>query len=536
MKSFDRIVWMFLLLLSLGLASVFFLKENDLMETTFPISPWTDADGINWIFLPSWYQAADFEPEDPQTVAVTSANLPTIVITTEGGSMDHFLEDKTVRESGTMEVWDEDGTVSWAGKLKEIRSRGNTTLGQAKQAFQIKIEKDFGLLGMESGSTWVLLANAFDDSGIRNMIALDMARRAGMQYVSQWRCVDLYCNGIYWGNYLLTEKVEVGKGRVETSGGFLIEREFPDRIEEIEDGFVTGEGDCYIQHFPQEGKGMERIQALVEDFEQAVKQKDGRHPQTGRYYAEYIDLDSFARKYILEEILLNVDGGASSAYYYTKGEQRLFAGPPWDYDLAMGNCLDQKESVMDPRNIVFGRQQGEMGTRIYEYLWQHTDFQKEVRDLYASQFRPFLDELLTEGIDRYVELIRPSWSMNKIRWKDVENWNRYYKDYQTEYRYLKFFFDARKKTLDREWLGILEDKDYSGLWKTPETHQVIYAIDGEAWKIDEVADGTLLESFPIPPGYDEKEMEWIRDETDRPVSLGRPILEDEIFVWVPKSD
>lgn len=529
-----RLLWAGVILATAALVGLLLEKAEGQPGQGFAVSAWTAPDQREWLFLPSWLQGQVPETAEGQTVALASANLPVVSIVTDGGDMGHFQEGKTVTETGEMTVFEADGSLTWRGKLKEIRSRGNTTLWHAKQPFQIRLDRDFGLLGMASGGTWLLLANSFDDSGIRNMIALDMANAAGMEYVPRWRCVDLYCNGVYWGTYLLTEKIEVQKGRVEVGNGFLIEREFAERADEQKDGFVSGEGEYYVQHFPKNGQDTGKIKALVDAFEAAVRQPDGRHPDTGRYYTDYMDLESFARKYVLEEILLNVDGGASSAFYYSEDGERLCAGPPWDYDLALGNCLDENELVQDPRAIAYGGQQGEAGTRIYQYLWQHEDFRETVKSVYRQDFRPFLESLVNGGVDRYGERILASWLMNGIRWQEVGNLNHYYDSYLTEYRYLKYFLDMRQKALDREWLGIDGQEDRSGLWKTGETHQIIYAVDGAAWRFDEVPDGTVLDGLPVVPGYEEKEMRWIREENDRPVNLDHPIFEDEIFIWQEK--
>ena len=68
---------------------------------------------------------------------------------------------------------------------------------------------------------------------------------------------------------------------------------------------------------------------------------DGINPNTGKTLEEYIDLESWAKKYLVEEIVKNFDGGISSQYFYkdsdAKGEPLLYAGPVWDYDGALGN-------------------------------------------------------------------------------------------------------------------------------------------------------------------------------------------------------
>ena len=43
---------------------------------------------------------------------------------------------------------------------------------------------------------------------------------------------------------------------------------------------------------------------------------NGTDANTGKYYTDMIDLDSFVRKYLLEEVTANYDGGVASSYFY----------------------------------------------------------------------------------------------------------------------------------------------------------------------------------------------------------------------------
>ena len=65
----------------------------------------------------------------------------------------------------------------------------------------------------------------------------------------------------------------------------------------------------------------------MQEIEDAIQTEDGYHPVTGRHYTEYIDLESWADKYLVEEITRNNGGGstliistgstASKSLYYT---------------------------------------------------------------------------------------------------------------------------------------------------------------------------------------------------------------------------
>lgn len=525
MKNRGRIGWLTVLALSVGVlaALLFHERETEAAPLEWESQIWTDAWGEPYLFFPSW----DQEPVEENVNILYSANVPSVAITTESGSMENFKVSKEIKETGSITIVDEEGNLSYAGELSEIRARGNMTFCLEKQPYQLKLKQPAELLGMRAAKTWLLLADFVDESGIRNVIAMDMAEYADMEYVPEWRAVDLYCNGTYWGSYLLMEKIEVGTNRMDIADGFLLERDLAERWEQEEYGFVTDDGDHYVQHYPENGRGMERAQRLIGQFEAAVKQPDGRNPQTDVYYTEYIDLDSFAKKYILEEVLLNYDAGATSAYYYIKADGTIYAGPPWDYDSAMGNCF-VTELVQDPEMLALGKQHAE-GTGLYEYLWRHEDFRQKVAEIYAADFRPFIEDLLNGGIDSYTEYFLSSGFMNYVRWRYSINPNRYYVNYVNDLRYLKYFFDMREKFLDQVWLQTTNEEDRSYLWKTNETHQITYEVNGEIWKVEEAEDGALLKSLPFSDGYEGQNVVWKRKGNELDVCLKRPVFEDETW-------
>lgn len=520
MKNWKRAVWAAVLILSvLGLEWLLTGKmETTASERDYEV--WEDAWGVKYLFLPPWDQQTEVENVN----VLYSANVPSVEITTESGGMENFKVSKEVKESGTIDIVDEDGDLLYSGRLAEIRARGNVTFCMDKQPYQFKLEKPADLLEMGIAKTWLLIADFVDESGIRNAIAFDMAEHAGMAYVPEWRAVDLYCNGVYWGSYLLMEKIEVGTNRMDIPNGFLLERDLEERWQQEEYGFISANGDHYVQHYPKNGRGIEWAQQLVDQFEMAVRQPDGKNPETGVYYTEYIDLDSFVKKYVLEEILLNYDAGVTSAYYYIDADGRIYAGPPWDYDAAMGNC-NLNELVRNPETLALARQHPQ-GTMLYEYLWSHEDFRKRVSEVYEADFRPFIEELLDGGIDGYTDYFLSTWFMNHIRWRYSINPDKYYENYVNDIRYLKYFFDRRERFLDKAWLQYEDGEDRSWLWRSGEMHQIVYEVDGEIWKVEEVEDGTLLESFPCPEEYEGQNVVWKKKGNELDVSLDKPIFED----------
>jgi len=92
---------------------------------------------------------------------------------------------------------------------------------------------------------------------------------------------------------------------------------------------------------------MSYISALYQAFEDAVM-NGGVHPDTGKDYREYVDLDSLAQCFLLLELSQCGDAFQSSTYFYKPaGEEKLYAGPLWDFDSAYGS-YDANFPDVDP--------------------------------------------------------------------------------------------------------------------------------------------------------------------------------------------
>lgn len=99
--------------------------------------------------------------------------------------------------------------------MEYIRGRGNSTWGTGKNPYKIKLDKKANLFNMGKNKHWVLLADYYDPSHIRNKITYWMGKKLGMAYTPECVYVDVVMNGQYYGSYLLSEQVRVGNSRVD---------------------------------------------------------------------------------------------------------------------------------------------------------------------------------------------------------------------------------------------------------------------------------------------------------------------------------
>lgn len=487
-----------------------------------------------------------------------SSQLPVIVVETESGSMEKVEADKNAEERGTVKVWDENGTALYQGKAQSIGARGNSTFGLLKKPFQFKLEENVDLFGFGEADSWNLLADGYDETGLRNHITLEMAKALEMEYVPDGRMVDLYCNGEYYGVYYLSEKVEIGESRVaiedleektelaytkeqleslnvieaedgsmkwteigyaeaDLTGGYLLERELEDRYSQDSSGFVTKQGDIYALKSPQYAsqEQVEYIAGIVQELEDALEEKDGKNPDTGKHYTQLLDLDSFVKKYLVEEVTKNYDGGVTSSFFYKPNDAqstKLFAGPVWDYDVAFGNC-NLNKIASNPTGVTM-LDDHMWGTKIFVKLYEQEEFYARTVELYEEKIVPYLNQLLENGIDELSQQTRQSRILNDIRWEDLSNRYQYYEEYENNIRYLKYFIEARRDYLNEVWL---EGAVY---------HTVTFEVDGLAWKRYYVKDGELLQKEPVPSRYSSLFLGWFIKGSGVPFDEYKPVYED----------
>ena len=154
------------------------------------------------------------ETTAPEETELTSYGLPILSIQTENNRK---IASKDVYINATMNLTpDEDSTVdiaAYAGDI-QIKGRGNSTWLAAKKPYKIKLSKKADLLNSGKNKHYVLLANYYDSTLMRNDIAFSTAKAMGFDALDGVH-VSLYLNGEYQGDYMLCEHLRVGKARLD---------------------------------------------------------------------------------------------------------------------------------------------------------------------------------------------------------------------------------------------------------------------------------------------------------------------------------
>lgn len=416
-----------------------------------------------------------------------SAEIPSMYITTESGSLDYIHSSKDNKEAGSIRIV-ENGVVTVDKELKQIKGRGNATWSADKKPYNIKFDKKTDLFGMGKAKKWSLLASHYDPSLIRNNVAFDFAREIGLPYTSEVQTVDLYINGDYMGNYLVSESIEVGSERVDINdledaneeanpdidieecsrggtgaggtvpspydlgsmmwvnipnnpdnitGGYLLEFDFPERYSAEISGFVTNQGQNVVIKSPEYASQAETeyISSFVCEAADALYSENG-YNSLGKHYSEYFDMDSLVKMYILQEFIMNLDAGISSCFFYKDADSdKLVAAPAWDFDNALGGSHDRFGVNINNPNIWWANAvhyaSGLAGTihhqiaTIFAKAYMHEDFRALVSDKWAENFDIFGSVQVLNNIDTLAGMNGASAVMNAYRWNQFANASGY---------------------------------------------------------------------------------------------------------------
>lgn len=319
------------------------------------------------------------------------------------------------------------------GKLSTVKGRGNSTWGIGnKKPYQVSLSKKADLLATgnkeNQSKKWVLLANAADPTLMRSSIAYDLARELGMLGV-ECAPVDLYYDGEYRGSYLLTEKVDVGSGRVDIhkleddykkanegvdldslpaairkgaggleyscvpgvrdpkdlSGGYLLELD--DAWHKGEKSWFSTQHGHFVLKNPEVASEKAVLHVAAAMREAMANADKGRFNLSDGYS---FDLDSLAKTYLLNELLKNVDAFGTSTYCYLDAGSKTFVwAPVWDFDCCGGTRTDHYDSEFS-RYEGFSLINGAWVPRI-------AAVRKRMGEVYGGQLSPLVDKVLLGG-------------------------------------------------------------------------------------------------------------------------------------------
>ncbi|MDR1097768.1 MAG: CotH kinase family protein [Tannerella sp.] len=339
---------------------------------------------------------------------LTDTGLPVVYIETEHRQPVQSKEDYV----NALMIIKEGGKTLHENALR-IRGRGNATWGYPKKPYKLKLDGKAGLLGMGEDRDWALLANYCDKSLMRTSIAFKLSELLDFPWTPKARFVELVLNGEYLGNYQLSESITRGDQRVNIpKNGYLIERDGYYRQEPV--WFETAtRGYGYSFKHPDTDDLTEAqlncIRDYLNEFEAVLVSGTFNDPLDG--YAKYIDSESFARWFLFQQLLANMDTNV----YLTKeddGDSRLLMGPVWDFEWSIGiGWYD------GPRPRPADYYVWESGAFYYDRLLQDPAFTSAVK---ARWQQLDVTQDILRHIDETEKLLQQSQALNFQRW-DILN-------------------------------------------------------------------------------------------------------------------
>lgn len=305
---------------------------------------------VGWVFTPtSGDNWASGSWKRPDGEAAYSGTLPVLFINTENSqpitSKDDYITAEYYIDNMGIEDINSVGSKD-APELMQIRGRGNYTWSSFdKKPYRLKLDSKQPLLGMKSNKHWALMSNADDNlSGLRNTVGYELSRMVGLAWTPSQRPVEVVLNGDYIGLYMLTETIRVEPGRVNiteqidyetspfnVSGGWLVE--IDNYMEDEQVRTIEGNGVNIFSTYksPELLSDQQRtyLTGLINATNAAIYVSD----KTNNSWEQYIDPDTLACFYLVQELLDDTESFHGSCYWHKDrgNDARIMFGPVWDF-------------------------------------------------------------------------------------------------------------------------------------------------------------------------------------------------------------
>lgn len=307
-----------------------------------------------------------------QAQILTDSNLPIVVIETDGGVT---IPDEP-KVLGTMKIiWHPDGSRNYLSDLNNpayLNYNGRIGIerrGSSSQDFLDKkpyglttlqnddvTNNNVSLLGMPKENDWILNNLAFDQTGMRDVLAYGLSESLG-QYASRRVYCEVVVNGDYKGLYVLMEKIKIDKDRVnivkmdqtcnsypEVTGGYITKADKTTggdpvawQMEEYGGNWWWHNYSQFIHHDPKpEAVTTQQNQYIHQVFLDLASTSNRHNTSAENGFPSIIDIPTFVDFMMIAEYSSNVDVYSLSTFFHKDRCGKLRAGPVWDYNLAFG--------------------------------------------------------------------------------------------------------------------------------------------------------------------------------------------------------
>lgn len=334
-----------------------------------------------------------------------SENLPAVYIETNSKSMAFVDSNRDNRETGRMVGYDDEGNEVIYEAIRKISSRGNSTYTDTlKKSYSIEFEDEVDLFGMGKGKNWILLANSFDATKMRNALCYDLAKHMGISGTTKYQYIDLFLNGSYFGNYMVLKKIEVSPDMLNIGDeSVFVEYISEDKRDVKYSDFSLGQDLIQVKYpliapldvTTNVKSRMEKLYAL---------NTYGKEQEEFSFEENKVDELSFSKLFIMDMVADEIDSNLYSTFYYIDSrDDTLYAGPVWDYDKAWGNYEPRAKYV----NF------NAYWDGIPEWLFENSlDFRENTRDYFNDNVSEYVNYLIDERVPELAKYLYGSVQMD----------------------------------------------------------------------------------------------------------------------------
>ncbi|HEL0709555.1 TPA: CotH kinase family protein [Streptococcus equi subsp. zooepidemicus] len=349
-----------------------------------------------------------------------------------------------------------------------IAYRGNSSRHFDKKSLKLRFinksakPKAVSLAGMSKESEWVLHGPFLDRTLVRNYLSYNIAGEI-MTYAPNVRYCELVVDHQYCGLYLAVESIEQGRHRVNIEKSdrksdktpYILVWDRRHKAKQALDHYVSYTNQAGLSSLDIKYPSLHRLTPKQKQF----IEKDISHIEKLLYsydlkqYTDYLDQESFADYFIINEFFRNIDAGKFSTYLYKDLRDKLKL-VVWDFNNAFDN---QIEAPYDEADFTLS------DAPWFCMLLKDPSFVKLVVTRYHQLRQNVLStDYLIKYIDATVAFLGPAIQRNYHKWgyvftvpsrSDATNYlvpaSRNYRSYEASVKQLKDFIRRRGRWLDK---------------------------------------------------------------------------------------
>lgn len=362
----------------------------------------------------------------------------------------------------------------------KIKGRGNSSWRMPKKCYTIKFDEKQSILKISKAKKWVLVSNYADKSLLRNKFTYDLGNQIfdNLIWTPSFDFCEITFNDEYLGSYIIGEKIEIGKERLNIQNIEDIEQvlenknnknlidENQDNIIDLYDGGFIVEINVHLDEnrnfITSRGvkislKDPDDISETTWDHIKSIIQRaeDELYSETSNDIFEYFDIHSLVDWYIINEFAKNVDADFfTSVYmYYNPKDEKFHMGPIWDFDYGYGNI--NSRTCDSPIGWYINQTSDHSECNYYTRIFENAQF----RVILKNRWNKIKSDLHSSVNNHILELemkLKKSAKRNFERWKilGIKSWQDAdgYEERTTWESEVDYFIDFCNKRY--EWMEV----------------------------------------------------------------------------------